>query len=392
MKRTIDEIKRAIASNIEAMNALESNDTEALERFINADKALQVELKAVEIAEANEKRQAELKADLNKEAKKGNNFSYVRFINGILDGNLNGLEAEVAETGAEEYRRLGLTIHGKVLPSAIVRSAAGQNAGTAADGGYFKETTLKYIDDVNEKLVVNAMGASILRDLVGTIDLASMGNVTAQFIDEAENEDSLKGTVARVQLSPRGIRAKMATTRDLLKQTSVDVERILMDRLMSAAAACIDKTALAAVVSAASSAGTTLTWANAVAMETAINAVNANRGEMGYVLSASAWGAAKTTLKSSGVSGYILDGNDFINGYKADYSNNFAAGVVAAFGNWRDLYIGEWGGADILVDPFTLSKSGEIAIHIFQYADAKVAFAKSFSKLAASGSGSGSGA
>ena len=389
--RTTEDIRKAIAANIEAMKALEANDTEGLERCINNDKSLTVELKAAEIAEANEKRQAELRADLNKEEKKGHTFSYVRFINGIIDGNMTGIEAEIAEEGAKEYLRLGLSRQGKVLPSAIVRSAAGQNAGTGADGGYFAESRVRYVEDVNSRLVVNKMGASVLGGLVGTINLASMGSVTASFVEEAANENVLKGTVARVQLVPRGIRAAMATTRDLLKQTSIDVERILMDRLISAAAACIDKEALAAVISAASSAGTTLTWANAVAMETAINSADANRGEMGYVLSSSAWGSAKTTLKASGVAGYILDGNS-INGYKADFTNNFAQGVVAAFGNWRDLYIGEWGGADILVDPFSLSKSGEIAIHIYQYADAKVALAKSFSKLAASGSGSGSGA
>lgn len=388
--RTPEEIRKAITSNIEEMKKVEGNDTEALERCIAADKDLKVELKAAEIAEENERRQASLRADLNKEAKKGNTFSYVRFINGILDGNLTGIEAEVAEEGAEEYRRLGLTRQGKVLPSALVRAAAGQNYGTAADGGYFAESTVKYIEDVDKKLVVNKMGASVLRGLVGTVNLASMGSVTAQFISEAGDEDVLKGTVARVQLTPRGIRAKMATTRDLLKQTSIDVERILMDRLSSAAAACIDKEALAAIVSAASSAGSSLTWANAVAMETAINNADANRDEMGYVLSASSWGTAKTTLKAANVSGYILDGNQ-INGYKADYSTNFANGVIAVFGNWRDLYIGEWGGVDLLVDPYTLSKTGEIAIHIFQYADAKVALAKSFSKLASAGSGAGSG-
>ena len=181
----------------------------------------------------------------------------------------------------------------------------------------------------------------------------------------------------------------MVTTRDLMKQTSLDVERILMDRLSDAEAACIDKEALKAISTAASSAGSSLTWANAVAMETAINSANANRGSMGYVLSAAAWGTAKTTLKASGVSGYILDGNQ-INGYRADYSNLLASGVIGVFGNFQDLYIGRWGGIDLLVDPFTLGDTGEIKIQLFSYADAKVAFAKSFSKLA-SGSGSGSG-
>ena len=115
-------------------------------------------------------------------------------------------------------------------------------------------------------------------------------------------------------------------------------------------------------------------------METAINSVNANRGKMGYILPAADWGLAKTTVKASGIPSFILDNGNTINGYKADFSNQFAADTPV-FGNFEDLYIGRWGGVDILVDPYTLGDTGEIKLQLFSYADVKVALAKSFSKL-----------
>ena len=386
--RTITSILEDLNKNLEEMKGLDASNTEAMDRCLASDKALKVELSAAQAAEETER--IALQRTVKKEAEKGHQFSIVRFIEGAMSGNMTGFEAEMAAAGAEEYRRIGLSQRGKVIPSVLLRDVHGQNVTTSAEGGYLAITTQRYIEDVKEKLVVAAMGASYLTDLVGNVSLPSVGNVQATFLAEGASAETKKASVANVILTPRGIRANMVTTRDLMKQTSLDVERILMDRLSDAEAACIDKEALKAISTAASSAGSSLTWANAVAMETAINSANANRGSMGYVLSASAWGTAKTTLKASGVSGYILDGNQ-INGYKADYSNLLASGVIGVFGNFQDLYIGRWGGIDLLVDPFTLGDTGEIKIQLFSYADAKVAFAKSFSKLA-SGSGSGSGA
>lgn len=386
--RTITSILEDLNKNLEEMKGLDASNTEAMDRCLASDKALKVELSAAQAAEETER--LALQRTVKKEAEKGHQFSIVRFIEGAMSGNMTGFEAEMAAAGAEEYRRIGLSQRGKVIPSVLLsRDVHGQNVTTNGEGGYLAITTQRYIEDVKEKLVVAAMGASYLTDLVGNVSLPSVGNVQATFLAEGASAPTRVADVANVILTPRGIRANMVTTRDLMKQTSLDVERILMDRLSDAEAACIDKEALKAISTAASSAGSSLTWANAVAMETAINSANANRGSMGYVLSASAWGTAKTTLKASGVSGYILDGNQ-INGYKADYSNLLASGVIGVFGNFQDLYIGRWGGIDLLVDPFTLGDTGEIKIQLFSYADAKVAFAKSFSKLA-SGSGSGSG-
>lgn len=393
--RQITQIQNDLNAQIVALKGIDAKDTEALENGMKALNGLEVELKAAKAAEEAERKYVQ--AHIEKEAAKGNSFSLARFIKGAAEGHLDGIEAEMASAGAEEYRRLGLSQRGHVIPSSVLRASgsgndpAGQNWGTNADGGYLVEQQNRYIDALKEKLVVVKMGATVLNDLVGTVNLPSVGSVQATFLDEAALAGTKKATVSRVQLIPRGIRANMVTTRDLIKQTSLDVERILAERLSDAAAACIDKEALAAIATAvASASGNGVTWANAVAMETAINSANANRGKLGYVLSAAAWGAAKTTLKANGVSGYILEG-DMINGYAADYSNQMPASVPAIFGNFEDLYIGQWGGLDILVDPYTLGDSGEIKIQLFQYADAKVGIAGSFAKLAPAGSGSGSG-
>ena len=58
-----------------------------------------------------------------------------------------------------------------------------------------------------------------------------------------------------------------------------------------------------------------------------------------------------------------------------------SSGVCSAiiFGNFNDLIIGQWGGTDILVDPYTGSGSGTIRVVVFADVDVAVRHAESFS-------------
>lgn len=377
--RKIAEIRKDLAEAAAALKSVDLNDQAAVDAAAAKVDSLTRELDLAERAEAAERRI--VAEHLAKEGTKGNTFSFVRFVNGLLNKSLDGLEAEMEQEGRREYSRSGITPRGYVIPSAVfVREASGQNAGTAADGGNLVITGQHYVDEVSERLTVQKMGATVLSDLVGNVDLPSVGSVNFNFLNEGVSATTKKAAVAKVTLTPRGIRGNMIVTRDLLAQTSLNVEAILRNRIISAEAACIDKASLAAVVAAASSAGTTFSWDTIVGMETAINTANANRGKMGYILPAADWGLAKTTVKAAGIPSFILDGNDTINGYKADFSNQFAANTPI-FGNFEDLFVGRWGGVDILVNPYSNDDTGEIKLNLFSYADVKVALAKSFAKL-----------
>ncbi|MCR5408144.1 MAG: phage major capsid protein [Bacteroidales bacterium] len=381
MRTNIAEIQKDLLEAANALKSVDLKDQAAVDAAEAKVTELTRELDLAKKADAAER--LAVAQHLQKEEKKGHAFSIIRFLNGAMPGaTLDGLEAEMAAEGARELQRSGIAPKGLVIPAAVfTRSASGQNAGTSADGGNLVITGQHYVDEVSERLTVFKMGATVLTDLVGNVDLPSVGGVTFAFVNEGVSTSTTKkAAVAKATLSPKGIRGHMAVTRDLLAQSSLNVEQILKDRIVAAEAACIDKAALAAIVSAASSAGTSFTFASLVAMETAINSENANRGKMGYILTAADWGLAKVTQKASGFPAMILEPGNMINSYKADFSNQFAANTPV-FGNFEDLFIGRWGGVEILVDPFTMADTGEIKLQLFSYADVKVALAKSFSKL-----------
>ena len=51
------------------------------------------------------------------------------------------------------------------------------------------------------------------------------------------------------------------------------------------------------------------------------------------------------------------------------------------FGNFEDLYIGHWGGVDIVVDPFTLAENGDVRIVLNSWDDCKVVEPASFAAI-----------
>ena len=82
---------------------------------------------------------------------------------------------------------------------------------------------------------------------------------------------------------------------------------------------------------------------------------------------------------------------DRINGYPIEWTNlvpsNLTKGTSSSkcsamvFGNFEDLYIGHWGGIDVVVDPFTLAENGDVRIVLNSWDDCVVAEPKSFAAV-----------
>ena len=117
-------------------------------------------------------------------------------------------------------------------------------------------------------------------------------------------------------------------------------------------------------------------------METGVDAGNALFGNLAYIVRPEIYGAAKSTLKSSstGAAAFIINGEDgpTLNGYRVLRTNNLvsnaAAGAASAnygaiFGNFADLFIGQWGALDITVDQYTQATYGAIRLVVNSYWD-----------------------
>ena len=409
--RKIAEIRKDLNAAIESVKTLDNNDVQAMEKASEEIRKFTTELNLANEAEAAEQRLADNQID-RAERIAGRRFSIVKFIREAAEGKLTGLEAEVAEMGAKEYERLGLSKKGFVLPSAVLRASAGQNYTTNADGGYAKsEMAPRYIDGLKDRMALVKLGATVLSDLVGTLPLVGAGNMTASWLAEGATASVSKAAFSRATMTPHRNAIVGAFSKDLLRQTSIDVEEIVWNKIQEAHARLLETaaiagtgsnsqptgilTALAAVpntpnIIAMGTNGGAINWATVVALETKINAGNANRGKLGYLTNAKVVGDLKTIERASNTARFLLEG-DRLNGYPIEWTNlvpssltkGTASGVCSAmiFGNFEDLYIGHWGGVDIVVDPFTLAANGDVRIVLNSWDDCKVVEPASFAAV-----------
>ena len=235
---------------------------------------------------------------------------------------------------------------------------------------------------------------SELSGLVGNIDIPKqLTGPAAEWVGEDTAAAATGITFGLVSLRPKTLAARSEVTRKLLMQNSLGVEALLRADLARVMALEMDRAGLYGTglnnqpsgLSIASGINTG-TWAAAnaptfaeiVAMETAIALDNADVNGMAYAFNAGVRGRFKTTRKfSDGNDGTIFEPGNTVNGYATQVSNVITNSDVF-FGNWSDFLAGMWGGLDVTIDPYTHSDKGRIRITNFQDVDFAVRRPESF--------------
>ena len=327
-------------------------------------------------------------------------FSLVRAINALA----NPTDRKAQEAAAFEFecsneaaRQQGKTAQGIMMPADLLRSWGQRDLNTSDDSTLIAQDYRggDFIDVLRNKSSVMNAGATMLRGLQGNVVIPkkTAASSAAWIATEGGNSSESEFSVGSVTMSPKVIGGHTEMTRLMLQQSSLDVENLVRNDLSEAIALAIDLGALAGSgssgqptgISATSGINTTTfaaatpTFAELVAMESAVSADNALQGSLKYIAKPSDWGTLKTVDKASGFGQMIVGADGQINGYDVVRSNQVTAGDYY-FGNFADLLIGLFGSLDISVDPYTHSKSGTIRVVALQTCDVAVRHAVSFCK------------
>ena len=301
------------------------------------------------------------------------------------------------ECSAEAARQYGKDAQGIMLPAEVLRNWKQRDINTSDDSTLVAEDYRAgdFIDVLRNSSSVMQAGATMLRGLQGNIVIpkktaaASAGWIATEGTAASESEF----TSGSVTMSPKVIGAFTDATRLLLQQSSLDVENLIRDDLTQSIATAIDLGALAGSGSSGQPTGiantsgintTTFaaanpTWAEIVAMESAVANDNALTGSLAYICRPADFGTLKTTEKATNTAQFVVSPDNTMNGYNVIRSNQVTSGDFY-FGNFADLLIGMYGGLDITVDPYALSTSGGVRIVALQTVDVAVRHAVSFCK------------
>lgn len=345
-------------------------------------------------------------------------YSILRAIRQAVEGRaLDGLEGEVNQ---ELARRTGRSPKGFFLPLGSdpeVRKL--MNGGreperradlttTTGTGGIFTMAELPLIELLRNKLIVRALGATVLTGLKGPIAIPRQtGSVTVYWLAEGSSATPSAPTLDQVPLTPKVAIALTNISRKFILQTSVDAEQFVKNDLAKTMAREWDRVAINGTgttqplgilqntaiqtLSAGLQGGTNgaaVTYVQVVGMESQVATYNADEGKLMYLTSPSQRGKLKLApiigstypvfIYGDGnglVSGYGSGTVGMVNGYPAMASNvvpsnltkGTAAGICSAiiFANWEDLIIGSWEDAvDFLVNPYTNQASGAVTISL----------------------------
>lgn len=321
--------------------------------------------------------------------KEADKYSFVRAMAALANPDNRRLreaaafEFEVSEAAQEASGRRSMGI--MVSPEILKRDLT---VGTATAGGHTVETELGgLIDILRNRSVINQVGATMMTGLEGNVAFPRQtGASTAYWVAEGGAPTESQQAFDQVPLTPKTLGAYTEYTRQLLLQSSIDVESFVRNDLASVLALEIDRAAMygsgasnqptgisqqTGINAPTSFAAANPTFAEVVAMETALAVDNADAGSLAYVCKPDMRGYFKSTEKFSSTGATIWEPGNTLNGYSAAVSNQVVAGDLF-FGNWSDLMIGMWGGLDLMVNPYALDTSGGVRIVALQSMDIAV--------------------
>ena len=353
----------AAKAEIEALNA----ELEELKKKLAAyDEELPADDENEEI-ENNENR------NITKTMKK--EFRLLSAINDIANNrNLNDVASAVISEGATEMRKAGLSFGGQIqLPMSEVRAIT-----VEAEGEDVVATDLyNVLEPLRAKNVLAQAGAKFLTNLVGDVQVPVMaaGNVTWE--GEVADAKDFGAAFTSVKMSPKRLTAYIDLSKQFLAQDSVSAEALIRQDIVNAINAKLEATILgdgegSTTVPAGlfTAAATEVTdFAGICNLESDVEDANIN-GECKYIMSNKAKAAFRNMAKSAKSTQLVME-NGAIDGTEV-LNTSHVAGKHFAYGDFSQLAIGQWGGIDLTVDPYTLATKGMVRLVVNAYFDAKV--------------------
>lgn len=426
-------LKKAIEERDELLNEAEAllndNDTlteEQADRVENikadvAEKDRYIDAKKWQ-AQEQAKRSVEYGKTEDKENKEYSRFSMSKFLMSVdpqLAKNLSdkerGYYQDLHQQGIKECKDAGITtgeIEGSVLPHSFMSQKRNQFRNDLTIGTEGADITFDmdggFIDSLKDRLILTSLGTDFLDGLTGDVKFPrESNNLSATWEGETDANAEETPTYDNVALSPKRLGFYVDVSRQSLLQTNPAIDARIERNMINAVRRALETAAINGSGSApipegilnttgigsndVGTNGGAQTWGNWVDNETSVAADNADVGSLAYLTNAKVRGQAKQKFVSGSSSDirtiWPVNASE-VNGYPVGVSNlvpsNLTKGSGTAlsaliFGNFNDLVIGQWGGLEVLVDPYTQATSGIVRMVINMYADVAVLHPESFS-------------
>jgi HK97 family phage major capsid protein len=337
------------------------------------------------------------------------------FLSKVDNRALDGLEAELNTDSIAERMASGATYEGGIMiPNDVLGRLAAKHAtrnvsatgGTSGDqGGVMVPNDINsYVQALRERSLMLQLGAQYLTGVTGNFDVPSENAVFRPgWKTEVAASDKTNPTFAKVSFSPKRLTGHADVSKQLLLQASPAVEALLLEQIIRGHAEAIDLAGFAGPGSGApvgilndSGVGVTAIGTNggAITLADLEKLEEALRGRKQYgatsiVTTAKVRKVLRNLKLDSGSGLFVWDRmTNTIDGKAAFDTTNLpdnltkgtASGVCSALveGVFSDAWFAQWGGTEILTDPYTQATLGMIRMVSNQYVDFNVVRKASF--------------
>lgn len=296
-------------------------------------------------------------------------------------------EQQMLTEARSEMAKSGINCSGQIALRTL-------NASTATKGKEAIATEKMPLEiSARNAKVISKIGATYLNGLVGNVSFPSYGSTKVGWKGENVLADNGEGSFKEITLSPKRLTAVVEISKQLLAQTSDDVEALIINDINDALGEKLDETIFAGAESVADApkpisnvegikkveTAEAAKYADVLAMEQAVEEANGVVDESVFVLSPSVKYAYKAVQTGNGLP-LVLDGEN-LDGYPYVSSNSVPKGSVYLLCP-KDLVVASFGNAvDITVDPVTKADQGMVRLIVngyfdFAYKSKKIALTK----------------
>lgn len=370
----------ALESEIEGLTNKETLTTDEetrLNTLVENYEGKQNEVKAAE------KREAALKtiaATRNNHTKKDDetavskSFSLVRAIGKLAQGKeLDGAEAEMVAEGKKEVGNFGMSARGSlVIPSWGLEKRANVN-----ENGTAGVEVLGFQEALQATSIARRLGVSFF-NLVNDGKFVIQSPTTVTW--EGEVDANADGGVAlsTASITPKRLATKVLLSKQLLNQHTISVENAFVADIGRAVAAELDYSLFNAAGGFTEHAGNGVTpQANSNigslmgAMVEKLMMAKVNLTNAKFASSAGLFAEISAAVQVTGVTPLLVGDRSY--GYEVIFTpqiaDNSSAQEMIYFADWSSFIIGQWGGLDIIVDPYTAADNGQVKLVLNSFFD-----------------------
>lgn len=314
---------------------------------------------------------------------------------------LDGAEAEIHAEAEREARDAGVSISGVGLPSWAIRFDAEKrtdwNVTTDADGGYtVPDETKPIVEALRPVSILSQMGINVMSGLRGNLIFPTDTAGSGAWEGEVDANANYSPTIGTVTSSPKRFGAVATLSKQLMAQSNSISDNYIRRQLELTIGTAIDLVGIegggsneptgiignsnvtvlnagTASATGVNANGIALTWGDIVALWNEVVGNNSTMVRPAFLTNNRVIAAGSATGKqSSGVEGnFIFNESMTAYGYPVKHSTNVPADITKGgsttlnaliFGDFSQLTLAQWGGLDLVVDPYSAATTAQLKI------------------------------